>query len=91
MRIGEHCGVGVVIKVKKPNENPFRLGSKKEIAWRIVRGYGGCPEEECIAALDKAGLARHGRGQMGNRGYLREFHRLGLINLPGYIYRGRHL
>jgi hypothetical protein len=80
-----------VIKINSPNENPFRLGTKKQVAWRIVRGYGGCSEDECIAALDEAGLARHGKDQVGNRGYLREFHRLGLIELPDYVYKERRV
>ena len=79
----------VVIRVLKPNDNPFRAGSKIAIAWRIVRGYGGCTEDECIEALDAAGLARHGTEQVGNRGYLRQFHRMGLIELPGYSYQSR--
>ena len=45
-----------MIKILKPNENPFRSGSKKAIAWRIVRGYGGCTEDECVGALDQEGL-----------------------------------
>jgi len=78
-----------MIKIVKPNENPYRKGSRVELAWRIVRGYGGCSEEECVAALDAAGLARHGEGQSGNRGYLRQFHREGLLILPGYNYEPR--
>ena len=77
-----------MIKIVKPNENPYRRDSKLELAWRIVRGYGGCNEEECIAALDAAGLARHGDDQVGNRGYLRQFHRDELLVLQGYTYRG---
>ena len=46
-------------------------------------------EESCIAALDDAGLARHGDDQVGNRGYLRQFHREHLVRLPGYTYRSR--
>ena len=33
-------GRAVMIKMLKPNENPFRAGSKLAEAWRIVRGYG---------------------------------------------------
>ena len=80
-----------MITILKPNENPFPSGSKKAIAWRIVRGYGGCSEDECVAALDKAGLARHGNDQVGNRGYLREFHRTGLLSIDGYTYKPRSI
>ena len=75
------------LKILKSNANPFRSGSNLERAWRITRGYGGCAEAECIAAFEKAGLARHGESQVGNRGYLRQFHRKGLLKLPGYEYR----
>lgn len=78
-----------MIEILKPNENPFRRGSKVALAWRIVRGYGGCEEGECIDALDAQGLARHGTDQIGNRGYLREFHRKGLLRLPGYVHNAR--
>lgn len=78
-----------MIEILLPNENPYRPGSKIAEAWRIVRGYGGCSEDECINALDQAGLAKHGEDQMGNRGYLREFHRKGLLRLPGYDYKPR--
>ena len=77
-----------MIKIVKPNENPYRRDSRLELAWRIVRGYGGCNEEECVAALDAAGLARHGDKQVGNRGYLRQFHRDELLILQGYRQRG---
>ncbi|MEH6519226.1 MAG: hypothetical protein V7742_21310 [Halioglobus sp.] len=79
-----------MIEVLKPNENPFRSGSKKAVAWKIVRGYGGCTEEECVNALGQEGLARHGTDQVGNRGYLREFHRLGLLRIQGYEYKPRN-
>lgn len=78
-----------MITIVKPKENPYRKGSKLELAWRIVRGYGGCAEEECITALGAADLARHGDDQVGNRGYLRQFHRDGLLILPGYKYKPR--
>ena len=77
------------LKILKPNENPFRHHTKKASAWRIVRGYGGCNVSDCVEALDEAGLARHGAKQMGNLGYLREFHRAGLMKLPGYVYASR--
>jgi hypothetical protein len=76
-----------MITILKPNENPFRSNTKVAAAWRIVRGYGGCGEDECVAALDAAGLARHGDKQIGNRGYLRQFHRDGLLKIRGYKYR----
>ena len=79
----------MVIKIIKPNENPFGSGTRIAEAWRIVRGYGGCSEEECVAALNAEGLARHGAKQVGNRGYLRQFHRMGLLELPNYEYRPR--
>lgn len=78
-----------MIRILKPNENPFRSTSKKAIAWKIVRGYGGCSEIECIDALTEIGLAKHGREQVGNRGCLREFHRMGLLQLDGYEYASR--
>ena len=73
-----------MIRILKPNENPYRRGSKTALAWRIVRGFGGSEQEKCLEALDEAGLARHGLKQGGNRGYLRQFHRDGLLKLPGY-------
>jgi hypothetical protein len=78
-----------MIKILKPNENPYRNGSKVALAWQIVRGFGGRDEESCTSALDAAGLSRHGEDQVGNRGYLRQFDREGLITLPGYKYRPR--
>jgi hypothetical protein len=78
-----------MIEILKPNENPFRQNTKVARAWRIVRGYGGCSEDDCIAALDACGLARHGEEQMGNRGYLRQFHREGLLAISDYEYRAR--
>jgi hypothetical protein len=75
-----------LITILRPNENPFRSGTKKALAWKIVRGYGGCSEDECIDALDEAKLARHGKNQVGNRGYLREFHRSGLLTIEDYKY-----
>lgn len=72
------------LEILKPNENPFREGTLKCRAWKLVRGFGGCCVDDCVIALDGEGFARHGTKQVGNRGYLREFHRLGLLNLPGY-------
>ena len=78
-----------MIEILKPNENPFREGSGKALAWRIIRGFGGCSEADCLTALDQSGLARHGDEQVGNRGYLRECHRKGLLVLPDYEYKPR--
>ena len=35
----------IMNKILKPNENPYRSASKVALAWRIVRGFGGCDAE----------------------------------------------
>lgn len=78
------------ITIIKHGTTPHRPGSDLALAWDIAQQYDGRDDHDCIAAITRAGLKRRpssGDPKFSNRGYLRQFHREGLLVLESYVHK----